>query len=232
MSAQTMNCNACQVSQQCVFNVLNENEKQKLNEGKTLKTCKKEHFIYHEGYGASDCFMIRDGIIRLTKQSGIENECIIDFKKNGDFIGIESLGSHSKYQTSAVALTETHICILHKSLLEYFFENNKKACDYLIRSFTVNTASFLNRIVHIAKGTGQAKLARALCLVNQYLGEGKMKEIKVKREELAALSCLSRETVSRLLSSFKTRKIITVKDSAIRILDMQKMERLSEGEKK
>ena len=227
MSAQDLNCSFCEVRDKCVFSVLSDDEKQKLNEDKIQKTCKKEHYIYHEGFGAADYVIIRNGFVKLTKQNGVDTECIVDFKKSGDLMGMESLGDKNKYETSAVALTDTSICIIQKSLALDFFMSNHKVCNYMVNSFIVSVSSFLNRILHITNGTGRAKLARTLLLVSQYLPDGKKKEIKIKREELAALSGISRETVSRLLASFKTRKVIDIKVNVIRILDSKKLEQLS-----
>jgi CRP-like cAMP-binding protein len=70
-------------------------------------------------------------------------------------------------------------------------------------------------------GSSQAKLALALCSITD-----REEKLNATKEEIAIMTGLTRETVSRLLSKMNTEGIIETNQRKIKILDKSELTKL------
>ena len=215
----------------CITSCLNQDEKNLFDSEKVSRTYKKGQYIYREGFSASDFVMVYDGVVKITRQKSGGEECLLDFRKNNDLIGLESIIDNNRYESSAIAFTDVTIYILKRELIIHLIKQNHEACKFLFKASVSSMSSLLRRIQDLSEGLAQVKLGRTLLMLYHYIPESREKGLTIKRDELAEISGISRETVSRSLSILKEKKIINVVNRRIHLLDEKRIDKLSPARK-
>ncbi len=207
----------------CLTDCLNQTEKEFFERERVSRSYKKGQYIYREGFSASDFVIIQSGVVKITKQKNGGEECLLDFKKQNDLIGLESMLENSRYENSAIAFTNVDLWIIKRDTILKLMAQNPEIYTYISTAFVKTISCLLRRIKDLSSGMATAKLGRTLLLLYDYLPEFKDKGISIKRDELGEISGISRETVSRVLSSFKEKKIIDIVDRRIHLLDEKRI---------
>ncbi|NOU61587.1 Crp/Fnr family transcriptional regulator [Marinifilum caeruleilacunae] len=182
---------------------------------------KRGSVIYSEGDFAKGCFFLYSGILKVFK-TGIEGkEQIIRFAKEGDLIGFRSVLSHERFCTSAKVIEDAVVCFIPANILTKLIQENSNFALQLMKVTCNELGEANNYITDIAQKTVRERLAEILVQLEDAFGlndEGTLK-ISLTREELANMVGTATESVIRLLSEFKSDKLIELNGRKIKILD-------------
>lgn len=210
--------------------MLTPEQKHLLNAKKIIGKKVKDSTIYYEGDNAATFYMIRKGLIKQVRQISLDEEYFGDYRKEGELTGLASIRENAVYSTSAVCLTDVEYCAFPNHFIIAFAQSNYKATQYFFDCFTQTVISAGNKIQSLIKCPAKNRLAQTLLLLGNYLPQAKQ-GFEVKREELAMLSGMTRETISRQLAVLKREKHIAIKDSQIKILNAEKLKKLCDCSK-
>jgi CRP-like cAMP-binding protein len=219
-------CETWEKTPVCITSCLSQDEKDFFDREKVSRSYKKGQYIYREGFSASDFVMIYKGVVKITRQKNGGEECLLDFRKENDLIGLESINDNNRYESSAIAFTDVTIYIIKRDVIIHLIQQNNDACRFLFQSFVSSISCLLRRIKDLSEGLAQVKLGRALMMLYNYIPESREKGLTIKRDELAEISGISRETVSRGLTILKERKIISIVNRHIMLLDEKRIDKL------
>jgi len=225
----TPNIMDCIDNQETIFRHLTEEEKKKLNAEKNCNTYKKNSEIYHEGSRTNGLYCINKGVVKIYKTGIDGREQIIYFAKPGDIIGYRSILSGDLACSSAKTIQESELCFIPGDLLVSLIrENGDFALDVLQQSCK-ELGEANSYITDIAQKTVRERLAEVLIKLKENfdLDENNELQISLTREELANIVGTATESVIRLLSEFKQDNLIDLKGRKIRILDLKKLEKIS-----
>ena len=215
MKFAAQSCFECLLRHQCIFSYLTESEQNILNKQKVTKTALKDQYIFYEGWEASNFVVLHSGLVKKSVQLKDGTECAVDIKESGDVTGLEAMSLNAVYTTSVSCISNTMYCLINRETMMRFFRNNTKVCDFLANSFVESIASKCHRIVEVTVASSKARLAKILILFRD--SHNVKNTIELTREELAGLSGVTRETVSRNLSFFRKRGLVSIKGKTIRI---------------
>jgi CRP-like cAMP-binding protein len=182
---------------------------------------KRGSVIYSEGDFAKGCYFLFSGILKVFK-TGLEGkEQIIRFAKEGDLIGFRSVLSHERFCTSAKVIDDAIVCFIPSNILTKLIQENSNFALQLMKVTCTELGEANNYITDIAQKTVRERLAEVLVHLEDAFGlneEGTLK-ITLTREELANMVGTATESVIRLLSEFKSDKLIELNGRKIKILD-------------
>ena len=182
---------------------------------------KRGSVIYSEGDFAKGCYFLYSGILKVFK-TGIEGkEQIIRFAKDGDLIGFRSVLSHERFCTSAKVIEDAIVCFIPANILTKLIQENSNFALQLMKVTCTELGEANSYITDIAQKTVRERLAEVLVQLEDTFGlnnEGTLK-ISLTREELANMVGTATESVIRLLSEFKSDKLIELNGRKIKILD-------------
>src|SRR6056297_191784 len=219
----------CINSHDTVFRHLTREQRDMLNEHKSCKDYKKGSEIYHEGSRTNGLYCINKGVVKIYKTGIDGREQIIYFAKPGDIIGYRSILSGDLACSSAKTIQESELCFIPGDLLITLIrENGDFALDVLQQSCK-ELGEANSYITDIAQKTVRERLAEVLIKLKENfdLDENNELQISLTREELANIVGTATESVIRLLSEFKQDNLIDLKGRKIRILDLKKLEKIS-----
>ena len=219
----------CIDNKETVFRHLTETEREQLNAEKNCKIYKKGSEIYHEGSRTNGLYCINTGVVKIYKTGIDGREQIIYFAKPGHIIGYRSILSGDLACSSAKTIQESELCFIPGDLLINLIRTNGDFALDVLQQSCKELGEANSYITDIAQKTVRERLAEVLIKLkdNFDLDENNELQISLTREELANIVGTATESVIRLLSEFKQDKLIDLKGRKIRILDVKKLEKIS-----
>src|SRR5512133_2259709 len=222
-------CGKCALESGSLFRHLTAEETELLNYEKEYRQYKRGEILYQEGNRLSGFFCINGGIIKVFKTGFDGKEQIIRFAKTGDFIAYRSVLSNELACTSAKVIEDSQVCFIPSEILIQFTKTNPAFSLELLKLACRELGEANSFITDIAQKTVRERLAEILLLlVNDFgLDDNKYLNISLTREELANIVGTATESVIRLLSEFKSDKLVELNGRKIKILNTKGLEKIS-----
>lgn len=184
--------------------------------------------IFEDGEFPKGIYIIENGTAKLSKSGVYGKDHILRFIKEGDMIGYRSLLCGEKFQAKAEAMTEIKTRFIPAAIFRHLLEVDSKIAYAMLQKFAYELGESSNTVAFLAQKTVRERLAEILILLEQKLGsdpEGFIK-ISLTREEIANLIGTATESAIRLISEFKSDKLIEVEGRNIRIVNHEKLIKL------
>jgi len=222
-------CDKCAFETNAVFRFLTRDETDRLNFEKDFRHYKRGEILYHEGSRISGFYCINSGIIKVFKTGVDGKEQIIRFARKGEIIAYRSVLSNEPACTSAKVIEDCQVCFIPSELLIQFVKTNPAFAFEVVKLTCHELAEANSYITDIAQKTVRERVAEVLLnLVKDFgLDEQKYLRISLTREELANIVGTATESVIRLLSEFKSDRLIELNGRRIKILDLRGLEKIS-----
>ena len=222
-------CESCSLESGSLFKHLTTEEVNILNFEKDFRQYKRGDILYQEGNRISGFFCINSGIIKVFKTGFDGKEQIIRFAKMGDIIAYRSVLSNELACTSAKVIEDCQVCFIPSEILTQFIKTNPAYSLELLKLACHELGEANSFITDIAQKTVRERLAEILLLlVNDFgLDNEQFLKISLTREELANIVGTATESVIRLLSEFKSDKLVELNGRKIKILNTKGLGKIS-----
>lgn len=214
-----------------LFSVLEENDLNKIKDLITQRTYKKGQVICFEGDISDRLYIISNGKIKVYKYSKDGNEQILYILSEGDFIGDLSLLKKEGFKFNAEALEDVDVCTLSKNDFDDILKRNPEIALKILEIVHDRIVKLEDLIQSLNISDIETRIAKFLLgLVNEF-GIEKKDEIELtlplSREDMSNYIGVTRETISRKLSSMQKDGIIElVGNKKIIIKDKKNLEAL------
>ena len=222
-------CEKCALDNGSIFKHLTQEEYVLLNYEKDYRNYKRGDILYQEGNRISGFFCINSGIIKVFKTGFDGKEQIIRFAKAGEIIAYRSVLSSEPACTSAKVIEDCQVCFIPSEILISLIKTNSEFSLDLLKLACHELGEANSFITDIAQKTVRERLAEILLLLVDDFGldENNYLKISLTREELANIVGTATESVIRLLSEFKTDKLVELNGRRIKILNKKGLEKIS-----
>jgi CRP-like cAMP-binding protein len=182
--------------------------------------------IYREGDNSNLVYLVIEGNAKTHKLDEQGKELITGIYKADDFFGFTSFTKNIPYQEYATAMEDSILIGLHKDQLKMVLEQNSELVLELLQLLSENLSQIKEQLLQMAYGSVRKKTASTLLKFAEKLQEDEAGNIHVLRSDLASVAGMATETLIRTLSTFKKEGIIEIKDRDIKILDMDRLQRI------
>lgn len=223
-------CEQCIVREFSSLKALNKEELLKLADCKSTYTIKKGEPIFEEGETINGIYCIKDGVCKLTKLSANGKDQIVKLVKSGELLGQRSMISDEAANLSAVALEDMQVCFVPKKEVLDFFNGNNQFSMNVMKTICGDLKEADDHMVSMAQKSVKERLAETILFLDDNFGRNEDGTLKVQlsREELAGMIGTATESCIRLLSEFNKSNYIELVGKKIKIVDKNKLKRLSE----
>lgn len=225
-------CHGCDVRGTAVCGVLDEDSLAGLKSlGWTLKLSPGQT-LFHEGDPATRVFTLTRGTLKLYKLLADGRRQVMGFMHPGDFLGISVDDEHA---FSAEALECAQLCWFPRERFDDFTDEHGAVERELFRLAAHELAAAQQQFVVLGRKTATERLASFLLALAERTGASASGESVVRlpmsRSDIADYLGLTKETVSRVISSLKRARVIRLKElSRVEILDFEALERHAEAD--
>jgi CRP/FNR family transcriptional regulator len=140
--------------------------------------------------------------------------------------------SHGLYEVSAESLTVAQLRPVERDRFLSFLRNHKEAQMRAVQCICQEYRFALQDACRIALSeTVAARLGRLLLELSHQIGEqtnssGFRFPLLLTHEEMASMTCTTRETVTRTLGQFRKEAWISIEDSIVTILQPDRLQAL------
>ena len=189
----------------------------------------KGSLLFVEGEMPRGIFILCSGRAKLTTSSTEGKTLIVKIAEPGEVLGVSATILGKPYEVSAETIEPAQLNFMKRDDFLKILGTNAEVC--------MHTAQQLSEKYHAAQReirslglsqTTSEKLAKLLLDWCARGGEETSKGIRLKvlltHEEIAQMIGTTRETVTRLLSDFKRKKIIEMKGSSVFVLEKNSLE--------
>lgn len=217
-------------SPESVFYLLSREEKDELERHITLTRYRRNTFIFKEGDNPTGLMMLVSGKVKIYKQGVAGREQILRMARPMGMIGYRALFAGEVHIATAVTIEESMVCTISTVYIQQYAMKNVKFCQQIIVKLA-NELGFANaRTVALTQKHIRGRLAESLMLLkNKYGFENDEDTLKVylSRDDIANLSNMTTSNAIRTLSTLANEKVIAIDGRKIKILDLNKLERIS-----
>jgi CRP-like cAMP-binding protein len=221
-------CSQCKAREKSCFKKLAKTDLDFLNANKVSTFYKKGQNIFYAGRTPTGIFCLLSGKIIISKIGFDGKEQIVRFVLPGQLLGVRALLTDRSYRAFATALEDSTVCYINKGS---FFKISDKYPE--INSCLLSTLGQLlveaeEKMTSMAQKPVRERLAETLLFLNTIFKTEEPSEfstnqssIVLPRENLANIVGTATETVIRLLSDFKSEKLIHIDGRKITLTNIE-----------
>lgn len=189
--------------------------------------------LFHEGDAANRVFNVTRGSLKLYKLLPDGRRQVTGLMHPGDFLGISVDEEHA---FTAEALEPANLCSFSRSRFDDFAEEHPELERELYRLAAHELAAAQQQMVLLGRKTAAERVASFFVLLAERAERASGREVRMlhlpmSRTDVADYLGLTKETISRVLSQLKARRLIQL-DSPERfeILDRSCLEAIAAGD--
>ena len=224
-------CTACARGTERLFCNMSADAMKALDAIKFTSVYPKGSILFVDGEEPRGVFILCSGRAKLTTSSAEGRTLIVKIAEPGEVLGASATILGRPYEVSAETLEPSQLNFIKRDDFLRFLNSHTEACMHTAQQLSEKYQSAQREIrsLGLAQSTGE-KLGKLLLDWCALHGEKTPKGVRLKvlltHEEIAQMIGTTRETVTRLLSDFKRKKILEVKGSTILVLQKAELERM------
>jgi CRP/FNR family transcriptional regulator len=228
-----ISCNRCNLGDICLPRGLSKGGVNTLSGVVKQKSIlHQDEFIYRQGDNFKGIFAIQSGMAKLVTDDLTGDEHILSILLPGELLGFDGL--NDKHSCSAIALNTVSFCELPKDKIDELCSQVPNLTRELFR----HSSDILNesqaRVIS-TKLSGEKKMAAFLLDLSSRLKQRGFSEsdfrLPLTRNEIGNHLGLAIETVSRLLKQLQQKKVVTIQQKQVQILDIAELRRIAAHDK-
>jgi len=219
---ESPSCVACQSRLTNVFCTLTDEQLVSLSVEKSCNIYKKGQLVFFEGNRPTGLYCVNKGKVKVF-QIGMEGkEQIIRLAKDGDILGYRSLISGEMYTASASIIEDATICFLPKKSFFDLLQTNSELSTRMMKLLSNDLKTAEKRITALAQKPVRERMAETILMLKEFYGLDNEKltiRANLSREDIANIVGTATETAIRILSEFRSEKIINLVGKKIQIIN-------------
>ncbi|MDR2804228.1 MAG: Crp/Fnr family transcriptional regulator [Dysgonamonadaceae bacterium] len=212
-----------------VWRFLNEQEREIIRANAIIQHYKKNQQIYAEGEEPTHMMCLLKGKVKIYKEGVGGRSQIIRMIRPIQYFAYRAYFAREKYLTDASAFETSVVCLIPMKVVREIMKHNYNICKFFIRQLSVDLGIADERTVSLTQKHIRGRLAESLVfLIDSYgLENDSSINIYLAREDLANLSNMTTSNAIRTLSMFVSEKMIALDGRKIKVLDEEKLRKVS-----
>jgi CRP/FNR family nitrogen fixation transcriptional regulator len=186
----------------------------------------RDQEIYAEGDRGGCWFKVVSGIVRISKLLADGRRHIAEFCFAGDSFGFERAVEHG---FSAEAVSDATVLRLPRAATERLIEGNPLLARHLREEMLKSLDAAQHRLLLLGRMTAGERVAAFLVEMAERAEAGHRVDLPMSRSDIADYLGLTVETVCRVLSDLKRRRLIAAPNAhRIELLDREALLAIAE----
>ena len=223
------NCISCPVREEHLFCNLSLPAIQRLNEIKSTAVYPKATMLFIEGQQPRGVFVLCTGKAKLFTSASDGKTIITKISEAGDVLGLNATISNRPYEVTAEMMEPGQANFIARDALLQFLRQNGEVALRVAEQLSRNYYTAHEEIRTLGLTSSPAEKFAKLLL--SWTNAGNLKEpaqlkLTLTHEEIAEMIGTTRETVSRLFSDFKKKKLVQLKGSTLMICNKPALEKM------
>lgn len=220
-------CSVFDYEQSC-FELLTEAEKVLIEQQSVSLNFKKGETVCKQGGFASHVYFLEEGLVKVYLEERNKN-LILTLSAKKSLLGLVSIfEGNDKLPYSISTYTNSRIRMIDIQLFRLLIKQNPRFAFRIISILNESTAQIYGRFFSLTQKQLHGRLADILLCIATRIFKSKTFELPLSRADLGDLTGMSTESVIRMMKEFKDDGLIDMQCKSIELLDIGRLERISE----
>ena len=213
-----------------IWNVLTPEDKRVVVENFTIHNYKRNQIIYAEKETPEYLWCLLKGKVKKYKEGIGGRQQIIRLIRPIQYFGHRAYFANEPYVSGAIAMEPSEVGTIPMKIVSQLIDGNRQLAWFFIHELSHNLGRSDTKIVNLTQKHIRGRLAESLLFLKDTYGveeDESTLSIYLSREDLANLSNMTTSNAIRTLSNFATEKLITIDGRKIKIIDEEKLKKIS-----
>lgn len=223
-----LDCELCAIRSKAV-ETLNKEELGILKQNCAEVTLQPGESIIKEGLLSSHIAYLKSGLAKICKKGVKGIDQILKIVQPGSYLGMQTVLSNKIHQYSSSAIEESVVCYIDIWSFKELITRNPKFANELILYLCRDEIGYFNRFVNVHQKQVDGRLADTIIFFSDEINDGNREfTIPLSRNDLAALVCATRESVTRAIKDHTEIGTIKVNGKHFEILNYELLKTISD----
>lgn len=212
------------------WDVLTPDERQYVKNTHSVHFYKKNEVIHCEGDIPTHMMILAVGKVKVYKEGVGSRNQIIRLLKPGEYFGYRAIIANGTYNTNVTAFEASAVYHIRADVFLSILKHNNSFCYRFLEELASDLAASDARTVNLTQKHIRGRLAESILMLKKNYGleeDGATISIYLAREDLANLSNMTTSNAIRTLSTFVNEHIIALDGRKLKIIDEDKLYRIS-----
>ncbi len=213
-----------------IWHPLTKDQKDFLAQNFSIQKYKKNETIYCEGETPMHLMCLLSGKVKIFKEGVGGRSQIIRVIKDKEYFAYRAYFAEGNFVTAAAAFEPCTICLIPMPAIMKLLHENNELGLFFIKQLSVDLGISDERTVSLTQKHIRGRLAESLIFLKDTYGveeDESTLSIYLSREDLANLSNMTTSNAIRTLSNFANERLITIDGRKIKIIDVEKLKKIS-----
>jgi CRP/FNR family transcriptional regulator, polysaccharide utilization system transcription regulator len=210
------------------YELLNVEEKKLIDEHSVSLNFKKGESVCKQGSFASHVYFLEKGLVKVFLEDRNKN-LILALATDNSLLGLAAIyEANNKLPYSINTFAESTVRVIDIQIFRQLLEKNAAFSFRIINILNESTMQIYGRFFSLTQKQLHGRLADQLLCLSTWIFKSKSFELPLSRADLGELSGMSTESVIRMMKEFKDDGLIGMHCKNIELLDIPRLERISE----
>ena len=169
---------------------------------------------------------IKKGLIKLILE-GNPKDLIVCIEPAGTLLGLHNIYGQNLFPYTAVSFEDTEACLIDLNTFKEAVEKDVFLANKIIQFLTDISQRSYDRLFCVAQKHIHGRFADIMLCLMERIYKSTEFEINLSRKDLADITVMSQESLSRVIRDFKEDGIINISGKTIKILNYDKLIEIS-----
>lgn len=227
VNASVTSCSTFEFDQSW-YELLTDEEKQLINDHSVSIQFRKGETICKLGAFATHIFFLEEGLVKVYLEER-NNTLILMLSTRNNLIGLASLfEGNNKMPYSISTYTDSRVRMIDIKIFRQILKQNSSFSYHIINLLNENTAQIYGRFFSLTQKQLHGRLADILLCLSNRIFKSREFDLPLSRADMGDLTSMSTESVIRIMKDFKDDKLIEMCCKKVELLDIARLERISE----
>lgn len=210
------------------YDLLTGSEKTYLDDNSVSLSFKKGETVCKLGAFASHIYFLEEGLVKVYLEEK-KNNLILTLSTRNSLLGLSSLyDGNNKFPYSITTYTDSRVRMIDIQVFRQLLKQNSDFAYRIINLLNESTAQIYGRFFSLTQKQLHGRLADILLCLSNRIFKSTAFDLPLSRADLGDLTGMSTESVIRMMKDFKDDGLISMDCKKIELLDLGRLERISE----
>jgi len=215
-----------------LLNLLPEQDLSSLLQWSKIRTPRRQEVILRQGDPGNAVVLVLEGFIKLSVTLADGREMVLDIIGPGDCFGEMAVLNKMPHETDATALVPCRLLMVDGRQFRHALEVRPEGLPTILRLESERLHRAREQMVDSLALSAAARLAKVLMrlakLWSSGARQGDFVRLLLSQSELGSMTGLSRESVNKLLGSWRDAGWIRLSNRSVTLMDVTALTRLSQ----
>lgn len=214
--------------EQSWYELLTADERLLIDEQSVSIDFKKGETVCKRGAFATHIYFLEEGLVKVYLEEKNKNLILTLYTKN-NLLGLSSIfDGNNKLPYSVATYTDSRVRMIDIQIFMQLLKQNPKFSYRIINLLNEDTSQIYGRFFSLTQKQLHGRLADIFLCLSHRIFNSTSFELPLARADLGDLTGMSTESVIRIMKEFKDDGLIDMHCKSVELLDMVRLERISE----